>query len=227
VRLGFLNLGQREKSLHERGISMQTLISSTTRRDFIKTLAIGAGGCAFGPFLIHSEMAFAQSTEENLEKIPMATRWAVTSKWYLHYKISDDMVLFEKVGQEEFNKIRKESGLKVGAWHKKSAADFGFTGNDAKSVAAMAAALVTMYYGPDEKFEIVDATAEKATVKCINCAYWNAAQARKIAGDTCSAWSQYWWEGFATAMNPNLTLNLVKARPLGDSICQWEMGLKT
>jgi hypothetical protein len=205
---------------------MHTIISSTSRRGFIKTLAVGAGGYALGSLLIQPKAAFTQSIEGNLEKIPMATRWAITSGNFVYFQISENKALLDKVGQEKYNEIKNKSGLTSGARNKKRAENFGFTGNDAKSVAAMATALVTMYYGPEEKFEIVDATAEKASVKCVNCAYWNTAQARKITGDTCSAWSQSWWEGFATAMNPKLTLKLVKARPLGDSVCEWAFELK-
>ena len=206
---------------------MHTIISSTTRRGFMRTLAIGAGGYALGSLVIRPKEAMGQSTEGNLEKIPMATRWAIASGNFLYFQISENKALFDKVGQEKYNEIKKKTGLAVGARNKKRAEDFGFTGNDAKSVAAMTTALVTMYYGPEEKFEILDATVEKASVKCTNCAYWNTVQARKITDDTCSAWSQYWWEGFVTAMNPKLTLKLVKARPWGDSVCEWALALKT
>lgn len=206
---------------------MHTIISSTTRRGFMKTLAIGAGGYALGSLVIRPKEAMGQSIEGNLEKIPMATRWAIASGNFLYFQISENKALFDKVGQEKYNEIKKKTGLAVGARNKKRAEDFGFTGNDAKSVAAMTTALVTMYYGPEEKFEILDATVEKASVKCTNCAYWNTVQARKITDDTCSAWSQYWWEGFVTAMNPKLTLKLVKARPWGDSVCEWALALKT
>ena len=205
---------------------MYTIISSATRRGFLKTLAVGAGGYALGSLLIQPKEAMGQSTEGNLEKIPMATRWAITSGNFVYFQISDNKALFDKVGQEKYNEIKKKSGLTVGARNKKRSENFGFTGNNAKSVAAMATALVTMYYGPEEKFEIVNATAEKALVKCVNCAYWNTAQARTITDDTCSAWSQFWWEGFVTAMNPKLTLKLVKARPWGDSVCEWALELK-
>lgn len=84
-----------------------------------------------------------------------------------------------------------------------------------------------MYYGPKQRYEMVDAAAEKALVKCTNCAYWDTLQARKITGDTCSVFSQSWWEGFVTAMNPKLTLKLVKSRPLKDSVCEWAFTLKT
>ena len=200
--------------------------TSTTRRGFLKTMAVGAGGCAVGSLLIQPKAVYAQTMEDNLDKIPMKTRWAMASGGYLYYQISDDKALLDKVGQEKYNEIKKKNGLASGARNKKHAENFGFTGNDAKSVAAMATALVTMYYGPKEKFEIVSGTAEKALVRNLNCAYWDTLQARKITDDTCSVFSQSWWEGFTTAMNPKLTLKLVKARPWGDSVCEWAFTLK-
>ena len=200
--------------------------SSTTRRGFIKTLAIGASGYAVGSLLIQPKAAFPQSLEANLEKIPMKTRWAAASGAFVYTSIRANKALLDKVGQDKYNEIKKRSGLAAGARNKKGAEGFGFTGNDANSVAAMATALVTMYFGPKQKFEILNATADKASVKCTNCGYWDTLQALKITGDTCSAWSQYWWEGFVTAMNPKLSLKLVKARPLGDSVCQWDIALK-
>jgi len=195
--------------------------SFTNRRGFLKTVAVGAGGYALGSLLIQPKSGYPQSIEGNLEKIPMETRWAFTSGGFVYYQISDDKALFDKVGQEKYNEIKKKNGLASGARNKKHAENLGFTGNDAKSVAGMATALVTMYYGPKEKFEIVTATPEKALVRNLNCAYWDTLQARKITDDTCSSWSQSWWEGFVTAMNPKLTLKLVKARPWGDSACEW------
>lgn len=201
--------------------------SFTSRRGFLKAIAFGAGGYAVGSMLIQPTAPFAQSLEDNLVKIPMETRWAIASGSFVYVQTNIDKALLDKVGQEEYNKIKKETGLAMGARNKKRAESFGFTGNDAKSVAAMATALVTMYYGPKQKYEIISTSAEKASVKCTNCSYWDTLQARKITDDTCSAFSQSWWEGFASAMNPNMTLKLVKSRPMGDSICEWAFALKT
>ena len=120
--------------------------SFTNRRGFLKTVAIGAGGYALGSLLIQPKSAYPQSIEGNLEKIPIETRWAFTSGGFVYYQISDDKALFDKVGQERYNEIKRKNGLASGARNKKHAENFGFTGNDAKSVAGMATALVTMYY---------------------------------------------------------------------------------
>jgi hypothetical protein len=135
--------------------------------------------------------------------------------------------LYDQGGKEKLVEFMKQRGRIAEAGYKAIADRFGFSGNDAKSAAAIQSALVAINYGPQQKFEIEEATAEKARVKCTNCAFWNAVQAMKIADDLCSAWSQYGWDGRAKAINPKLTSTLVKARPLGDSVCEWVIELKT
>jgi len=51
-------------------------------------------------------------------------------------------------------------------------------------------------------------------------------QAKKITDDLCSSNSHYYWEGCAKAINPKLTSTLVKARPRGDSLCEWVFELQ-
>ena len=106
--------------------------SFTNRRGFLKTVAVGAGGYALGSLLIQPKCAYPQSIEGNLEKIPIETRWAFTSGGFVYYQISDDKALFDKVGQEKYNEIKRKNGLASGARNKKHAENFGFTGNDAR-----------------------------------------------------------------------------------------------
>jgi hypothetical protein len=86
--------------------------------------------------------------------------------------------------------------------------------------------MLIIAYGPNQKYETVEATAEKARLRCINCQLWNHVQAQIITDDLCSVHSQFWWDGFVKAMNPKMTSNLVKARPRGDSVCEWVIELK-
>jgi acetoacetate decarboxylase len=51
---------------------MDTKVYSTSRRGFLKGLALGVGGCALGSFLIHPKEAMGQSFVKTLQKI-MAT----------------------------------------------------------------------------------------------------------------------------------------------------------
>ncbi len=205
---------------------MNTKIYSLGRRGFLKGLAIGAGGYAIGSLLIHPKEAIGQSIQGNLEKVPMEARWSIAAGGHARFQMNLSKIIFDKEGREKFLEYTKKNSPIIGARGKGLADRFGFAGTDAKSVAAIIPAAITIFYGPTQKYEIEEATAEKARVKCLECAFWNAMQAQKITDDLCSAHSQYYWEGFAKAMNPKLTSTLVKAKPLGDPACEWVIELK-
>ena len=205
---------------------MSNEIYSPSRRGFLKGLAVGAGGYALGSMLIHPKEAMGQSIEGYLEKIPMEVRWDITSGYYLSSTVNYFKKLYDQGGKEKYDEFMKENGRIAQARYKGFADRFGFTGNDTKSAAAIIPAMVRLGMGPRQKFEIEEATAENARVKCLNCEFWSTVQAAKITDDLCSGWSQYSWDGRAKAINPKLTVTLVKARPRGDSVCEWVFELK-
>ncbi len=196
------------------------------RRGFLKGLAVGAGGYALGSFLIHPNEVWGQSIAGNLEKVPMENRWMMTSGGLVHFQVNYFKKLLDTEGREklvEFTRLNLSAG---GAGGKRFADRFGMTGTDAKSAAAILPALVILAYGSQQKFEIAEAMESRAVVKCLECAFWNNMQAKKITDDICSSNSHYYWEGCAKAINPKLTSTLVKARPRGDSLCEWVFELK-
>jgi hypothetical protein len=211
----------------ERRASMDTRVCFPSRRGFLKGLAVGAGGYALGSLLIHPNEAMGQSIESYLEKVPMETRWNLAAGAVVRWQADFCKKLLEKEGREKFEEQSKKIYYAAGAGTKGLVDRLGLTGNDAKSAANIIPAVVTIWYGAKTKFEIEEATAEKARVKCLNCAFWNYVQGQKITDDICSAKSRYYWEGLAKAINPKLTSTLVKARPLGDSVCEWVFELKT
>ncbi|OGP99345.1 MAG: hypothetical protein A2Z51_11580 [Deltaproteobacteria bacterium RBG_19FT_COMBO_52_11] len=206
---------------------MDTRISSPKRREFLKGLAAGAGGYALGSLVIHPNEAMGKSVQGYLEKVPMEARWDRASNGLVRAQVFLYKTLYDKEGREKFVEDRKQTCPVAAAGNKKYADRFGLTGNDAKSAAAIIPAIVTLYYGPQQKYKIEEATAKKARVKCLDCAFWNVVQAQKITDDLCSAHCRYYWEGFANAINPKLTSTLLKARPLGDSVCEWVIEIKT
>ena len=205
---------------------MSNEISSLNRRGFLKVLAVGAGGCALGSLLISPKEAMGQSIEGYLGKVPLEARWSMAAGGCVNNEVNWAKSLLDKEGRENFTAYRKKNSPALGAYSKGLADHFGLTGSDAKAAAAIIPALITVWYGPQQRFVIEEATAEKARVKCLECAFWNDVQAKKIADDLCSVNSQYYWEGFAKALNPRLSSTLVKARPLGDSVCEWVIELK-
>jgi hypothetical protein len=206
---------------------MNTKIDSKSRRGFLKGMAVGAGGYALGSLLIRPREAMGQSIENYLEKVPMEARWNIATGGLIFWSVSYLKEVYDTKGQEQYLEHFKKTSPLVAARSKGNADRLGFTGNDAKSAVAIIPASLIIVYGPKQKFEIEEATAEKARLKCLNCELWNAVQARKITDDLCSVHSQYWWDGFVKAMNPKLTSTLVKARPRGDSVCEWVIELKT
>jgi hypothetical protein len=205
---------------------MSNKIHNPSRRDVLKGMMLGAGGYAFGSMLIHPKEAMGQSIRGYFEKVPMQTRWDLTSDAYVHMSVRYYKALYDQGGKDKLFEYYRESARRLAPAQKALADRLGFTGNDAKSAAAIISTLTNIFFGPQTKFEIEEATAERARVKCVNCAFWNAMQSMKINDDLCSAWSQYMWEGRAKAINPKLTATLVKARPRGDSVCEWAFGLQ-
>ncbi len=205
---------------------MKTEIHSTSRRGFLKGVAVGAGGYVLGSSLIHPKEAKGQSFEEYLEKVPMETRWNIATGGLIFWSVSYLKEIYDSKGREQYLEHWKKTSPLVATRSKGNADRLGFTGNDAKSAVAIIPASLIIVYGPKQKFEIEEATAERAKIKCLNCELWNAVQARKITDDLCSVHSQYWWDGFVKAINPKMTSTLVKARPRGDSVCEWVIELK-
>jgi hypothetical protein len=205
---------------------METTVSSTTRRGFLKTLAVGAGGCALSSLLIHPEELWAQSLQENLGKMPMEARWQLASGSAVSGFVSSNKAILDKVGREKFNESMRSIALVYTARTKPFMDRLGLTGNDPKAAAWIVPVIAISVWGPSEKFEIVESTPQKAVVNCVECAFWNGVQARKITDDICSMWSASFYEAYVKAMNPKLTAKLVKARPFGDSVCQWVIELQ-
>ncbi len=205
---------------------MSNEVYNPSRRDFLKRVLLGTGGYVFGSMLIHPDETLAQSIEGYLETVPMEVRWEIAAVNALLASISSCKANYDIGGRDRFVELTKRKGPVSGAQLKRLADMLGFTGNDAKSMAAIMPALMILFSGPEQKYEIEEAVAEKARVKGINCAFWNAAQKMEVTDDICSPSCQYTLDGLAKALNPKLTLTLAKARPRGDPVCEWIIELK-
>ena len=155
----------------------------------------------------------------------METRWNITTGGVVNWQVNFFKRLLDTEGREKLLEFTRRQSAAIGAGSKGLAERLGFTGNDAKSAATIIPAVVTIHYGPKQEFEIGEATENEARVKCIECALWNNIQAKKITDDLYSSHSHYYWESFAKSVNPKLTSTLVKARPRGDSVCEWVLEL--
>lgn len=205
---------------------MSNGINNSSRRDFLKGVAIGAGGYALGSMLTLPKEAIGQSIAGNLEKVPMEARWRMASSGLVHFQVNYFKKIIDTEGREKLVEFIKINAPAIAAGGKAQTDRFGLTGTDAKSAAAIIPVWTNISYGPQQKFETVEASEKRAVVKCLECGFWNNVQAKKITDDLCSPLSQYVWENFAKAINPKLTSTLVKARPRGDSLCEWVFELK-
>ena len=205
---------------------MSSKIYTPSRRELLKGVTIGAVGYTLGSMLIHPKEAMGQSIEDNLEKASMEKRWGFASGALAYFQVTWFKTLLDTRGREQLIEEMKKRSPQWALNDKKFVEGLGITASDARSAASMIATAVTIAYGPKQKFEIEEATAEKARVKNLQCAFWNNAQARKISDDLCSFHSALYWPSFAKAINPNLKCTMVKSRPLGDSVCEWVIELK-
>ena len=205
---------------------MNTGTESPNRRELFKGPAVGAGGYALGASFIHPEEALGQSIEADLEKVQMDPLSNNATSGLIFWSVSYLKEVYDNKGREQYLEYFKKNSPLRAAASKRNADRLGFSGSDAKTAAEIIPAMLITVYGPKQKYEKVEATAEKARLKCLNCELWNHVQATKITDDLCSVHSQYWWDGFVKAMNPKMTSNLVKARPRGKSVCEWVVELQ-
>ena len=133
---------------------MSNEIYSPSRRGFLKGLAVGAGGYALGSMLIHPKEAMGQSIEGCLEKVPMEARWDYTSGNFLSSTVNYFKTLYDQGGKEKYVEFMKENGRIAEAGYKGLADRFGFTGNDAKSAAAIIGHSCSFLLAPDKNLKL-------------------------------------------------------------------------
>ena len=112
---------------------MSTRIESPNRREFLKGLAVGAGGYALGASLIHPEQAMGQSIEGNLEKVPMEARWNIAAGGLIFWSVTYFKEIYDTKGREQYLEHWKKASPLVAARSKGNADRLGLTGSDPKS----------------------------------------------------------------------------------------------
>ena len=97
----------------------------------------------------------------------MEVRWNVASGGLVHFQVNYFKKLLDTEGREKMIEFTKKQSSAAGAGGKRFADRFGMTGTDPKSAATILPALLILAYGPQQKFEIAEATESRAVVKCI------------------------------------------------------------
>jgi len=193
------------------------------RRDFLKALALGTGGLALGSLFPHPAGAIDPAT---LKEIPMETRWASVGRSYTWIDTMYAKALLDEVGRKRMEEIQKKIYTTAGKGLKLRADAFGLSAQDAKGAAEVIQTLKIISNGPETKIETVEATAERAVVRCLECGFANRRKQMGITDDLCSVFSQAWWDSGAKSFNPKLTGTLTKAMPWGDPYCEFVIELQ-
>jgi len=125
---------------------------AANRRDFLKTLAVGAGGYAFGSLLIQPGEALGQPAQCGLDKIPPEARWEIASFGLVFQQVSFLKTLLDKEGRNRFEEMVEQGATAAGGRGKGFADRFGLNGTDAKSAAAIIPAVISALHGPTQKY---------------------------------------------------------------------------
>ncbi len=175
-------------------------------------------------------------TEELLEKIPVEKRWAITAQILFIFMVLRGEKLSAPqmgMGKDIFSPLWiREKWLEI---NEKVLGDVAIQGmhmikemfkipvEDAIGAAKLHYVLVTLLYGPEQKWwEIVEATPERAVLRAPNCFAWKRYDEFEIEPEfrPCKTIEERCWpEGFK-ALNPKLTYKLVKAKYWGDPYCE-------
>ena len=121
----------------------------------------------------------------------------------------------------EFLDVVNDKDEVLGKASKQIADNLGLSGDDAKSIVETINTVAVVAMGPEVKFEIVEATAEKVVSRSAGCPWWNRMKELGISDDLCSVADPAYFNGLAKSLNPKVTVSLNKAMPLGDPYCEW------
>jgi len=155
------------------------------------------------------------------EKVPAENRWTIASQTMTGAIMTTNKILLDIVGREKYNEIIAQIWSEGGKASKQIADTLGLDGNDAESIAKTVLGVANVEMGPDFKLEMIEATTEKAIVRCTECPWQNRSRELGISEDMCSVGDQSWGNGLARTLNPKLKVTLTKAMPKGDAYCEW------
>ncbi len=162
-----------------------------------------------------------------IEKVPAETRWEIATKALTGATHMESKALRDALGQDRYNEVIAQIWAEQGKASKEIADALGLTVDDVKSVTDAFQLIVTVAMGPEMKMETVEAAPDRVVLKNTECPWWNRQQEMEIPGDLCSVADPAFCNALAKSFNPKLNVALTKARPRGDSFCEWIYELKT
>ena len=174
--------------------------------------------------------------EELLEKIPPEKRWEITAKtlWRLTV-LRGDKIIAPELGKDEGviapvlgaekwaeinDKIYTEGGRMFYPWVKET---FNIPVEDAIGACKLAYINAVLMMGPEQAFESVEETPERAVIRTTKCVCWeryNEFDVHPVLRACDPACEKFVGEGFRS-VNSKIVLKIPKAQPRGDSYCEF------
>jgi len=173
--------------------------------------------------------------KELLEKIPPDKRWEIAAKtiWRFWVLRGDKIfapslargegIIAPVLGKEKWIEINqmmiREGGRTFYPWLQET---FDIPVEDAVGAAKLYIVAAILFTGPEFKFEIIEATRERAVIRITKCPLWDGYEELEVipevrVGDDGH---QSWVEVGFKAVNPKLTHKFTKAREKGDPYCE-------
>jgi len=173
--------------------------------------------------------------EELLEKIPPEKRWAITAKTLWRFTVlrgdkiiavilgKGEGIIAPVMGAEKWKeineKIYSDGGKMFYPWVKET---FNIPVEDALGAAKLVIVAAVLIQGPENKYELVEATPERAVDNTTNCVTWERYNEFEVDPEhrACDSACQLWAEEGLKAVNPKIAFKLTKAMPRGDPYCE-------
>ena len=174
--------------------------------------------------------------EELLEKIPPEKRWAITAKLLTSLNViqgekntapiigKGENINSPVKGAETWTEINtKIFGGFFKWWWTRVQEMFNIQVEDAADAVKFVNVTAPLQSGPEWEFEYHDVTRERAAIRVTKCPWWERYTEYEVRPEfipclpTCDVEVG---EG-TKAVNPKITVKLTKARPRGDSYCEW------
>ena len=180
--------------------------------------------------------------EELLEKIPPEKCWEITARILWRFiTLRGDKLVAPELGkgmdiisplwskEKWFEIVEKgfgtEAGKKFMPWVKET---FNIPVEDAIGAAKLLIVCGTLFLGPEQEIEIVEATPERVLCRCPKCLSWEIYNECEVdpAYRPCDVSVQAFCEEGFKEINPKITYMASKARPRGDPYCEYVFEFK-
>ncbi len=179
--------------------------------------------------------------EELLEKIPPEKRWAITTRFLSTLSIlRGSRIMPSVLGMEEgvlapvwgwekwveiHERLNNEGAKIIFPWVKER---FNIPVEDALGAAKLNIVVAEFFCGPEQEYELIEATKEKTvdkTTKCIWHEMFNEFEVDPELRAMCHGCEGWVVEGIKS-VNPKIAFKLTKAMPRGDSYCEFVFKFK-